>query len=82
MILTFLAPFLYRDLLPTLLTPMLPTGADNLIRPLLTTFVDIITQAWFFRVRVQAALALALSLPLVVIGLVWLVLYPKTDEMA
>jgi len=81
MILTFLAPFLYRDLLPTLLSPMLPAQADSLIRPLLTTFVDIITQAWFFRVRVQAALALALSLPLVVIGLVWLVLYPKTDVM-
>ncbi len=83
MILTFLAPFLYRDLLPTLLTPIAPhRGRYGLIRPLLTTFVDIITQAWFFRVRVQAALALALSIPLVVIGLVWLVLYPKTDEMA
>ncbi len=76
---TLLVPVLYRNLLPSLLSPMIPVEADTLIRPLLTSFLDIITQAWFFRVRIQSALALVASIPLVVIGLIWLILYPKTD---
>lgn len=79
--LTFAIPSLYRDLLPTFLNPLIPPQADTILRPMLTAFVDIITQAWLFRVRIQAALVLIASIPLILIGLIWLVLYPRHDTL-
>jgi hypothetical protein len=78
LLLTFLAPTILTSSL--LLLPALPPEADSLLRSLLTTFIAIITQLWFFRVRIQAAFMLAASLPLIVIGLTWWLLYPRQND--
>ncbi len=81
-LLTLAFTFLF-SLSPRLLVSssfLLPPEADTLLRSLLTSFITIITQLWFFRVRLQAAFMLAASLPLIVIGLAWWLLYPRQNE--
>ena len=81
LLLTFLTPVLWRSLIPSFFPPITPPEADAFIRSLFTNFLDIITQAWFFRVRIQAALILIASLPLIFVGLAWLILYPRQDDL-